>query len=60
MDKKKKIKDVDITKIISRVESEFDSSNHNIFEYLSPMQDLLKQTKIFKRDNNWANCWVTN
>lgn len=61
LDKKKKIKDVDITKIISRVDSEFDSSNLNIFEHLTPMQqDLLKQTKIFKRENNWAYCWVKN
>ena len=61
MDKKKKIKDVDISKIISRVNSEFDSSNLNIFEHLSPMQqDLLKQTKMFKRENNWAYCWVKN
>ena len=61
MEKKKGIKNVDLTKIISRFDSEFDGSVLDIFDHLTPkQQELLKQTKIFKRENNWAYCWVKN
>ena len=59
MKKKKEINKVDLRKLVST--ACVDDVRLEIFDHLTPkQQELLRQTKIFQRENNFAFCWVKN
>ena len=61
MSKRKGLRDVDLSKLVTCDQSSLTSKRLAIFDHLTPMQSqLFRQAKMFQSENNFAYCWTKN